>query len=168
LESNIQPNQIGVDTIQQEITKLITTEQDRITTSVGTMLALSETDKQHIYDQYDQLLARLSTDESLTSPIKEQQLAFSTTLFNVDNATEKAITNLENPYKILLDNRADAVNGILYDLENHPNAQLLDDATYQTTKHTLTTLQNQIAGFYQRIQPSQQTTLQTKSTSETP
>jgi len=91
--------------------------------------------------------------------VPEQQLAFSTNLFNVDKATEKAVSNLENPYKILLDNKAELIEGFLNDLEYHPNAQLLDNQTYRTTKQTLTTLQNQIAGFYQRLQPNYQTTL---------
>jgi hypothetical protein len=159
LQSDIQANQAGLNEIQQQITSTMNE-------LVGTKLALSEMNKQldekEITNNYDKLLASLVDNTTLTNTVPEQQLAFSTHLFNVDKTTEKIISTSENPYKILLDDKAKIISGFLNDLENNPNSELLDDTTYQTTKRSLTSLQNQLTNFYQRLTPTYQTTLTTK------
>lgn len=163
IQSNIQANQAGLNHIKQQIDNLLTKEQDKILTLSSSLQETPYSENSQIAREfYDRLVGSLPTDTTLTKQTPEQQLAFSMNFFNADKNTEKILNNLENPYKVLLDNKAEVINGFLNDLEYHPNAQYLDEQTYQTTKQTLTTLQTQIAGFYQRLTPRYQTTLQTQ------
>jgi hypothetical protein len=158
-QSSIEANQEGINQIQQQVTHLIQQEQ-KTYQSVQTAL---ETD-------YDSFLASLTTtptlnpEERLNQKKDTEKLAFNVNLFTMDKATESRITNLENPYKILLDNKAPVIEGFLKELnENSPAYVRMTPQQYETTKQTLSTLSTQIAGFYQQLTPSYQTTLQTKT-----
>jgi hypothetical protein len=160
--SDIQPNQQGINQMKEEITTLITQQQDKLSLLAQLDTTNGTTDEEKILLSYDNLLKNLEKADLLTKPSDEQQLAFSTNLFTVDKNTKKIVTNLENPYQILLDNKANTINGFLSDLENNPN--VLTPDIHQFTKNTLLALQGQIAGFYQRTTPTYQTSLQTKTT----
>ncbi|MDR0650311.1 MAG: hypothetical protein LBG59_02650 [Candidatus Peribacteria bacterium] len=93
--SNIQANQQGITTIQQQITQLIHTEQEKIQLAQTTLT-----------QDYDQLLTTLAATSSLTAPSEQKQLAFNLNRFTADTATKQLLTTMEHPYKILLDNKA--------------------------------------------------------------
>ncbi|MDR2191134.1 MAG: hypothetical protein LBP53_08475 [Candidatus Peribacteria bacterium] len=153
----IEANQQGVEEMQQQISKLITDEQSKIQLTQATLSS-----------DYDQLIRALEKETSLTQAKEEKNLAFNLNFFNVDQGTEKLLTTMENPYKILLDNKAPIIDNFLNEI-NTTSPELLNMTLpeYQRNKQTLSTLKNQLAGFYQRLQPTYQTSLQTKQGSST-
>ncbi|MDR2415345.1 MAG: hypothetical protein LBD75_01710, partial [Candidatus Peribacteria bacterium] len=163
--SDIQANQQGIATIQQQITQLLTTQQEKV------QLAKTTLTQDSLTQDYDQLLTALTTTSSLTSLIQEseqKQIAFNFNWFNADTTTKQLLTTMEHPYKILLDNKAPIIEGFLNEINtNSPELLNMTPAEYQRNKQTLTNLKHQLAGFYQRLQPQYQTTLQTKQSNQT-
>ncbi|MDR0607403.1 MAG: hypothetical protein LBG52_03435 [Candidatus Peribacteria bacterium] len=101
---------------------------------------------------------------STNSLNNNDHLAFHFNLFTIDPTTEKLLTDTENPYKILLENKAPIIDAFLETLEgNTPSDLQMTPTEYQIQKNNLTTLKTQLAGFYQTIQPNQQTKLLTKN-----
>jgi hypothetical protein len=163
--SDIQANQQGIANIQQQVTQLLTTEQEKV------QLAKTTLTPDTLTQDYDQLLAALTTTPSLTTLTKEpeqKQIAFNLNWFNADTTTKQALATMEHPYKILLENKAPIIEGFLNEINSNPPELLnMTPAEYQRNKQTLTNLQRQLAGFYQRFQPQYQTTLQTKQGNQT-
>jgi hypothetical protein len=160
--SDIQPNQQDITKIHQQITDLIDEEQNKLLA-----INLSESELESSYEDF---LAMLNTRESNAPESKEitneatTNLAFNFNLFTVSPETEKLITTAENPYKILLENKAPIINAFLEEINGSTPTQLnMTSEEYQINKSNLTNLKQQIAGFYQRLQPAQQTTLITKA-----
>lgn len=156
--SEINANLQELATIKTQVNNIITQEQ-------STYLAAGEM----IKNDYDQLLLALQTTKENKEP-EEKMLTFDANLFNLSKDTQEKISNLENPYKLLLDNKSPIINGFLAEIENN-SPELLNMTTdeYLYYKKQLTTLKNQVATFYQKIQPTYQTTLQqsTKGNSTT-
>lgn len=155
-QSTILTNEQGIIATQQEISNLINQEQER-NSQIKELLS---------YD-FDAFLEILEEDSELTNNKEEKTLAFNTQLFNIDEKTEKILNNIENPYKILLDNKAPIIDGFLNAIETNNASDLnMSHTQYYNTKQQLQSMKNQIAGLYQRILPQQQTQLIAKNTDQ--
>lgn len=154
--SEINANLDGIQQIKSQVDNIIKQEQSKYLAAENI-----------IKDDYDQLLLALQNTKENNS-VEEEMLAFDTTLFTLSKNTEEKISTLENPYKLLLDNKSPIINGFLDEIENN-NPEVLNMTTneYIYHKKQLTNLKNQIATFYQRIQGNQQTSLQNKNSSVT-